>query len=166
MPARPQLLCASAAFLFFFLCFVPTSASLNFFFFFFFFFFFPFLFLFLFLFFSFSLFFLSLLFLALHYAARNGHHEVVRLLVAIPIVNAEQRDADGKRPLDLCREMQLGEWAAVEDILIHPDSKCATRLVAPQQSSLSLHLTTHTLHPIFPQSTVMPSIVFRSCRAS
>lgn len=59
---------------------------------------------------------------ALHFAARNGHHEVVRLLVACPIVSPDVRDHDSATPLDLCRAMELGDWEAVEDILVHPDS--------------------------------------------
>lgn len=44
------------------------------------------------------------------------------MLVACPIVVANQPDGDGHTPLDLCREYQLGDWQQVEEILMHPES--------------------------------------------
>lgn len=60
---------------------------------------------------------------ALHLAARNGHHEVVKLLVACPVVVASQPDADGLTALDVCRQAQQGQWRLVEEVLIHPESE-------------------------------------------
>ncbi|EGD72742.1 hypothetical protein PTSG_04471 [Salpingoeca rosetta] len=47
---------------------------------------------------------------ALHLAARNGFAEIVRLLVACPIVDIQQKDANGNTPLDLCNKAQLNDW--------------------------------------------------------
>jgi hypothetical protein len=62
---------------------------------------------------------------ALHFAARNGHPEVVKILLACPIVDPIAEDKDGLTPLRLCQTLCLGKWQEVERVLKNPNSQNA-----------------------------------------
>ena len=59
---------------------------------------------------------------ALHLAARTGHVEIVKILLACPIVSPEALNGVRQTPLQVCELAQLGEWEEVAKILRNPES--------------------------------------------
>eukprot|EP00048_Salpingoeca_helianthica_P012516 m.182740 g.182740 ORF g.182740 m.182740 type:complete len:876 (-) comp15382_c1_seq1:2434-5061(-) len=62
---------------------------------------------------------------ALHFAARNGWVELVRILLACPIVSPNLQDNDKHTPLWLCEHMQLNQWEEVSRMLRNPQGLAA-----------------------------------------
>eukprot|EP00047_Mylnosiga_fluctuans_P004995 m.237744 g.237744 ORF g.237744 m.237744 type:complete len:969 (-) comp13190_c0_seq1:129-3035(-) len=62
---------------------------------------------------------------ALHLAARNGWVDIVRILLACPLVTPSQVDNDGHSPLWLCEQMKVNQWEEVSRLLRNPQGVAA-----------------------------------------
>eukprot|EP00730_Choanoeca_flexa_P005452 TRINITY_DN11945_c0_g1_i4.p1 TRINITY_DN11945_c0_g1~~TRINITY_DN11945_c0_g1_i4.p1 ORF type:complete len:975 (+),score=239.08 TRINITY_DN11945_c0_g1_i4:1456-4380(+) len=64
---------------------------------------------------------------ALHLAALNGHTGVIRLLIACPLVDRQQKDGEGRTPVELCQLGHIGEWQEAIDVLTSDQNDAVNR---------------------------------------